>query len=88
MTLVIFLRGATALGCAVAALFFLRFWRSTTDRLFWWFALAFGILSIDYTVLGLVPLATEWRLYVFGFRLIAFCLILYGIAEKNYARKR
>jgi hypothetical protein len=87
MTLVAFLRGATALGCLVAGLFFLRFWRTTTDRLFWWFALAFMILAIDFTVLGLVPLATEWRVYVYGVRLLAFCLILYGIIEKNRPAK-
>ena len=83
MTLVIFLRGATALGCAVIALFFLRFWRTTLDRLFLWFALAFAILAIDYTILGLLPAANEWRLSVFVIRLFAFCLILFGIIGKN-----
>lgn len=30
-------------------------------------------------------LATEWRVYVFVVRLLAFCMILYGIFEKNRA---
>jgi len=27
--------------------------------------------------------ATEWRLYVFLVRLLAFCLILFGVFDKN-----
>jgi hypothetical protein len=83
MILVTFLRGATALGCAIVALVFARFWVTTLDRLFLWFALAFAILAVDYTVLGLLPAATEWQLSVFVIRLFAFCLILVGIVAKN-----
>jgi hypothetical protein len=71
------------MGCAVIGMFFWRFWRQSLDRLFLMFALAFWILAIDRTVLGVVSFATEWREYVFLFRLLAFCLILYGIVEKN-----
>lgn len=81
--MVTFLQGATALGCAVIGLFFLRFWRETGDRLFHRFALAFWLLSFSYGLLGLVAYATEWRVYVFVVRLLAFALILFGIAEKN-----
>jgi hypothetical protein len=83
MTLTLFLRGATVMGCAVAALLFLRFHRQSLDRFFLYFALAFVILGVDYTVLGLIKVATEWRVYVFGFRLLAFVLILIAIGEKN-----
>lgn len=81
--MVTFLQGATALGCAVIGLFFLRFWRDTGDRLFHRFALAFWLLSFSFGLLGLVAHATEWRVYVFVVRLLAFALILIGIAEKN-----
>jgi hypothetical protein len=30
-----------------------------------------------------VSFATEWRIYVFVVRLLAFCVILYAIVEKN-----
>jgi hypothetical protein len=83
MSLVPFLRGAVALGCLLIALFFLRFWRTTTDRLFLWFSIAFVILSVDYVVLGLLPLATEWRVPVYGVRLVAFGVMLYAIVSKN-----
>jgi hypothetical protein len=80
---VTFLHGAVAMGCTVGAVFFLRFWQQSRDRLFLWFAIAFFVLSLSYALLGLVTFASEWRVYVFVVRLFAFCLILYGIFEKN-----
>jgi hypothetical protein len=46
-----FVMGAIAMASAIAALYFLRFWRDTGDRLFAIFALAFLLLGI--TRLGL-----------------------------------
>jgi hypothetical protein len=46
-----FIMGAIAMASLIAALFFLRFWRETGDRLFAMFALAFLLLGI--TRLGL-----------------------------------
>ena len=83
MRLVSFLHGMVAMGCAIAAIFFLRFWNRSRDRLFLYFSIAFLILSISYVLLGTVMLATEWRIYVFVLRLLAFCTILFGIYEKN-----
>ena len=40
-----YLAGAVTLGFAVAALFFLRFWRRTGDRLFMAFAAAFALFQ-------------------------------------------
>jgi Family of unknown function (DUF5985) len=80
---VTFLRGATAMGCAAAALIFFRFYRQSLDRFFLLFALAFLIFAADYTILGIVPVATEWRVYVFGVRLMAFVMILAAIVSKN-----
>jgi hypothetical protein len=84
--MVTFLYGAAAMGCVVIGLFFWRFWRQSVDRLFLLFALAFWILAIDRTVLGVFAFANEWREYVFLLRLLAFCLILYGIFDKNWKR--
>ena len=36
-----FMLGGLVMGCFVAGLFFLRFWRKTHDRLFAIFAIAF-----------------------------------------------
>lgn len=83
MTLVSFLQGAVAMGCAAAGLFFLRFWHQSRDRLFVQFALAFWMLAMSYATLTLLSSASEWRVPVFTLRLFAFCLILYGIFDKN-----
>src|SRR5688572_5807677 len=42
-----FIMGAIAMASAIVALFFLRFWRETGDRLFAMFALAFLLLGIS-----------------------------------------
>ena len=81
-----FLYGASAMGCVVAGLYFLRFWRESFDRLFLMFALAFWLLAANYALLGTIQFANENRVYVFTVRLVAFCLILYGIFDKNRRR--
>jgi hypothetical protein len=78
-----FLHGAVAMGCVIVAVFFLRFWQHSRDRLFVWFAAAFAVLALSYVLLGTVAFATEWRVYVFALRLVAFTTILYGIFQKN-----
>ena len=83
MNQIAFIQGMVAMGCAVAATFFLRFWQRSRDRLFLQFSLAFWLLAVSYALLGTIAFATEWRVYVFVVRLLAFCLILYGIYEKN-----
>ena len=83
MIVVPFLHGMLAMGCAIVAAFFLRFWRQSSDRVFVFFAAAFAVLSIDYVMLGLLSAATDWRVPVFTLRLGAFLVILLGIADKN-----
>jgi hypothetical protein len=83
MMVVSFIQGAVAMGCALVGIFFLRFWQQSRDRLFLRFATAFWILSFSYILLGVISFATEVRVYVFVVRLTAFCMILYGIFEKN-----
>ena len=82
-----FLRGAVAMGCVIAGLFFLRFWRDSQDRLFLQFAFAFWLLAFSFVMLGIISLATEWRVYVFVLRLVAYCLILFAIIDKNRTQR-
>jgi len=82
-----FLDGAAAMGRAIAALFFVRFWRQSRDRLFLTFSLGFGCFGVTCAVLGLVPLATEAQPYVFLLRLIGFSAILSGIVLRNLGEK-
>lgn len=83
MTLYDFLSGAVALGFAVCALFFLRYWRRTREELFLAFSLAFLLLGVVQTVLALANIPTEERGSIYLLRLAAFLLILVAIYRKN-----
>jgi hypothetical protein len=79
--------GAIAMGCIVAGVFFLRFWRETRDRLFFMFAMAFFLLAVERVVLALKGAVAEDRVaYLYLLRLAAFLLILIAILDKNRGR--
>jgi hypothetical protein len=78
-----FLWGALAMACAVAAFHFLRFWRSTADRLFVFFSLAFWVLAAQWTLLALTFERREERPAHYAIRLVAFGLIIAGVVDKN-----
>jgi hypothetical protein len=78
-----FLGGAVSMGFAVAALFFLKFWRRTREGLFLAFAASFLLLGVTQALLTLseVPLEERSRLYLL--RLVAFLLILGALWWQN-----
>jgi hypothetical protein len=78
-----FLHGATAMGSLVAALYFLRFWRSTRERLFLLFGVAFAILAVNRTVLALGHPSAESTPWLYLGRLAAFVLIAAAVVDKN-----
>jgi hypothetical protein len=78
-----FLWGASAVAAGTAALFFLRFWRETRDRFFALFAAAFGALAVNWTGLMIIKPPDEARTYLYLVRLLAFCLIIAAIVDKN-----
>lgn len=82
-----FLNGANLMGAAVAALFFLRFWRQTGDRLFASFALAFTLLGANWLALSLTSPDYEFRPLLYLMRLAAFVLIIAAIIDKNRLKK-
>jgi uncharacterized membrane protein HdeD (DUF308 family) len=77
------LLGAIAMASLVAALFFLRFWRQTRDRLFLFFALSFFVEGINRVVLGLVGQPNESQPFFYLVRLFSFVLIVIAILDKN-----
>ncbi|HJQ20203.1 MAG TPA: DUF5985 family protein [Gemmatimonadaceae bacterium] len=80
----LFVSGLLVMGYAVIALFFARFWRESHDRLFGWFATAFALMAVQRAGLALAMMSqspTTTGYYVL--RLVAFVLILAGIADKN-----
>ena len=83
-----FLSGAITMGFIVAAGFFLRFWRSTADRLFLAFAIAFFLLALNQALAQWLGAADERVGYTYLLRLLGFVLILGAIVDKNVARRR
>lgn len=81
-----FMSGAVTLGCIVAAMFFLRFWRKTADRLFLAFATAFVLLALNQGLAQWLGAADERVGYTYLLRVIGFVLILVAIIDKNLAR--
>ena len=75
--------GALIAGYLTAGLFFLRFWKSTHDRLFMLFALAFGVMAVQRLVQSLWIVASEDVPYMYIMRLIAFIIIIIAIVDKN-----
>ena len=78
-----FLQGATAMGTFAIALFFLRFWRETADRLFATFAAAFAIFGCNRVLLIVLDEESEARTWVYLLRALTFLLIIAAIIDKN-----
>ena len=82
------LAGAIAMGCCAIALFFLRFWRTSRDRFFLYFALSFGIEGIHRVYAALAFEEGEDSPLHYLVRLLAYGLILLAILEKNMPARR
>jgi uncharacterized membrane protein len=78
-----FISGAIMLGTGSIALFFVRFWIRTRERLLLFFGLAFVLLSLERWVLAAVATGGEVRPFVYLIRLTAFVLIITAIVIEN-----
>ena len=83
-----YLAGAVTLGFVVAALFFLRFWRKTADRLFLAFAIAFALFALNQAAAQWLGAADERVGYTYVLRVVGFLFILWAIVDKNLGRRR
>lgn len=83
-----FLSGAVTLGFLVAAAFFLRFWRKTSERLFLAFAIAFALFALNQALASALTVVSEpWSL-IYALRVIGFLVILGAIVDKNLRSAR
>lgn len=71
------------MAALVIALFFLRCWQQTRDRLFFMFAAGFLTFAVSRLILAFLDEGHEGRVFVYAFRLLAFALILAAIIDKN-----
>ena len=83
-----FLSGAVTLGFVVAAMFFMRFWRKTSDRLFLAVAVAFVFFALNQALAQWLGAADERVGYTYLLRIVGFALILAAIVDKNVSRGR
>ncbi|MGN6183883.1 MAG: DUF5985 family protein [Thermoanaerobaculia bacterium] len=68
---------------AVIALFFLRFWSRSQDRLFAIFSAAFFMLALQRLAIALTHETHEDYAPLYLLRLAAFVVIVFGIVDKN-----
>lgn len=75
--------GLIVAGYLVIGVYFLRFWREASDRLFGFFAAAFLLLAAQRVLLTLLAPDDGTALFLYGLRAFAFLLIIYAIIDKN-----
>lgn len=73
----------TAMAAGGVAVFFLRFWRQTADRLFLLMAVAFALLGTNSVLLAAINPTHESRHFIYLLRLSAFLVIILAIVLKN-----
>jgi hypothetical protein len=83
----ILLSGAVVMACALIGLVFLKFWRSSRDSLFVYFALSFWLQGGQWLYAGLLGRPNEDSAYAYVPRLIAYGLIAYAILSRNMWRR-
>jgi hypothetical protein len=79
--------GAIAASCFVITLFFLRFWKTTHDRFFLFFAISFFIEGANRVFLALFFELTEASPAYYLIRWVAYAFIIFAILEKNKQQK-
>ena len=83
-----FMQGATMMGSVAVAVFFLRFWRQTADRLFAVFAAAFALFAMNRLLLAVLDQESETRTWVYALRAATFLMIAAAVLDKNVRRDR
>jgi len=85
--MLLFMDGAIAMGCCVAALYFARFWRHTRDPFFAMFSLSFLLLAGGRVMAAVnrLPESSEASPELYLMRLAAFIIMIVAIVHKNRA---
>ena len=78
-----FVTGLITMGYLASALFFLKFWMRTGDRLFLAFFVAFVLFATEQGLLVGARAAREEETWFYLLRLCGFGLIIAGIVNKN-----
>lgn len=82
-----FLLGAIAMAFWTAGLIFLRYYRSSRDRLFLYFTAFCWLETVGRALQAIAGFGDEDP-RIYALRVLAFVLILAGIIDKNLPRER
>lgn len=77
-----FVAGCIVFGFMIVAGHFLKFWRSTRDRFFLLFSIAFFLFGLEKLCVAFF-IGSETASYIYIVRLLASCFILVAIIDKN-----
>lgn len=77
------LTGAIIMASLTVSLFFLRFWKSTRDKFFLYFAVSFALEAVNRIVLSSSVTQSETTPVYYLIRLLSYALILFAVLEKN-----
>jgi hypothetical protein len=86
-TMIEMMMGATAAFYLIIGLFFIRFWRSTHDRFFLFFAFCFLMEAANRIMLGLFFDFREASPLYYVIRLFSYSFIVIAILDKNKRSK-
>jgi|GEM_PF-205774 len=82
------LLGAISMASLTAGMFFLRFWKHTSDSFFLWFAVSFGLEGINRAALGLSGDPNEGQPFFYVVRFLSYLMIVIAIFAKNRKTKQ
>lgn len=78
-----FLSGVATMGFLIAALFFVRFWRRTREKLFLAFGCSFFLFSLNQTLVAFADLPKEDQSLFYLLRLTGFLILIAAIVAQN-----
>lgn len=79
----LFIVGMLVMSSFAIGVHFLKFWRLSKDRFFIWFAIAFWVFGLGWTIRVFWPAVPEHSHWAYVPRLVAFLMIIVAILDKN-----
>jgi hypothetical protein len=78
-----FMEGAITTAALAVAVFFLRYWKQTADRLFMAFAVAFAFFGASSIALYLAAGHPDGQVWVYALRAATFAALIVAVLDKN-----
>lgn len=82
------LLGSIATLCFLISIYFIRFWHTTRDRFFLFFAASFILEGVVRVLMGLITFSDEKEPLIYLIRLFSFLIIIYSIIDKNTMNRK